>query len=43
MKWSEILEDKTLEDLPYKIEQDQWGNIVMRPASNTALSGHFYP
>ncbi len=34
MKWSEILEDKTLEDLPYKIEQDQWGNIVMSPASN---------
>ena len=34
MKWSEILEDKTLVDLSYKIEQDQWGNIVMSPASN---------
>lgn len=34
MQWSEVMEDKTLADLPYKIEQDEWGNIVMSPASN---------
>lgn len=34
MRWSEVIEDKTLADLPYKIEQDEWGNIVMSPASN---------
>ena len=34
MKWSEVIEDKTLQDLPYKIELNEWGNIVMTPASN---------
>ncbi len=35
MKWSEVLEDKCLEDLPYKIELNEWGKIVMSPASNS--------
>jgi Uma2 family endonuclease len=34
MKWAQVLEDKTLHDLPYKIELNEWGNIEMSPASN---------
>ena len=31
MTWEEILADKTLANLPYRIESDRWGNIVMSP------------
>jgi hypothetical protein len=31
MTWSEICEDKLLATLPYRIESDRWGNIVMSP------------
>ncbi|VFM95247.1 MAG: hypothetical protein BECKG1743D_GA0114223_100455 [Candidatus Kentron sp. G] len=34
MQWSEVCRDKTLQDLPDKIELNEWGNIVMSPASN---------
>ncbi len=34
MKWSEVIAEKNLQDLPYKIELNEWGNIVMSPASN---------
>jgi Uma2 family endonuclease len=34
MEWSKVCEDKTLQNLPYKIELNEWGNIVMTPASN---------
>lgn len=34
MQWSEVLADKSLRDLPYKIELDRYGNIVMSPAGN---------
>lgn len=34
MQWSEVCRDKALQDLPYKIELNEWGNIVMSPASN---------
>jgi Uma2 family endonuclease len=34
MTWQEVCDDKSLQDLPYKIELDQWGRIVMSPASN---------
>ncbi len=34
MKWDQVCEDKLLQDLPYKIELNEWGNIVMSPASN---------
>jgi Uma2 family endonuclease len=34
MQWAEVIADKTLQNLPYKIELDRYGNIVMRPASN---------
>src|SRR5438045_3596069 len=32
MTWEEICEDKLLATLPYRIESDRWGNIVMSPA-----------
>ena len=31
MTWAEICEDKLLAALPYRIESDRWGNIVMSP------------
>lgn len=34
MTWTEICEDKSLENLSYKIETNRFGNIVMSPASN---------
>lgn len=34
MKWAEVLEDKSLQNLSYKIELNEWGQIVMSPASN---------
>lgn len=50
MEWSQVCNDETLRDLPYKIERNEWGNIVMSPASNrhgniqvqiaVALMGH---
>jgi Uma2 family endonuclease len=32
MKWQEICENKYLQDLPFKIELNKWGQIVMSPA-----------
>ena len=29
--WQEICDDPVLADLPYKIESDQWGNVIMSP------------
>jgi len=34
MKWQEVYDDPLLRDLPYKIELNEWGQIVMSPASN---------
>jgi len=34
MQWSDVLADPTLRDLPYKIELNEYGKIVMTPASN---------
>jgi len=34
MNWSEVIADSCLQDLPYKIELNQYGAIVMTPASN---------
>ncbi len=34
MNWQEVCADPTLRDLPYKIELNEWGNIVMSPASS---------
>lgn len=33
MKWQDVLSDKTLQDLPYKIELNEYGKIEMSPAS----------
>ncbi len=34
MQWSDVLADPTLRNLPYKIELNEYGKIVMTPASN---------
>ncbi len=34
MNWTDILADPSLQDLPYKIETNGYGQIVMSPASN---------
>ena len=34
MQWNEVCKESLLQDLPYKIELNEWGNIVMSPASN---------
>lgn len=34
MEWSEVIENETLQNLPFKIELNEWGNIVMSPVSN---------
>jgi Uma2 family endonuclease len=31
MTWAEICDDKVLAALPFRIESDRWGNIVMSP------------
>ena len=35
MTWAEICEDKRLQNLPYRIETDRWGHIVMSPPSQS--------
>jgi Uma2 family endonuclease len=34
LQWADVLKDKSLQNLPYKIELDAKGRIVMTPASN---------
>ena len=34
MQWSEVINDPSLKNLPYKIELNEYGQIVMSPASN---------
>src|SRR4051812_2035295 len=31
MNWQQVVEDPNLQDLPYKIELNEWGQIVMTP------------
>ncbi|MGC8492331.1 MAG: Uma2 family endonuclease [Syntrophobacteraceae bacterium] len=33
MEWHEVVEHPSLQDLPFKIEMNQWGEIVMTPAT----------
>ena len=33
MNWEQVCADASLKDLPYKIELNEWGQIVMSPAS----------
>ena len=44
MQWSDVLADSSLQDLPYKIELDEYGRIVMSPATNrhSELQGDLY-
>ncbi len=34
MGWAELCEDSVLRELPYKIQTDKWGNLMMSPATN---------
>ncbi|NEX22439.1 Uma2 family endonuclease [Thiorhodococcus mannitoliphagus] len=34
MNWQEVCSHPALKDLPFKLETDRWGHIVMTPASN---------
>jgi len=34
MKWQEVIEHPSLQDLPFKIELNEYGKIEMSPASN---------
>jgi Uma2 family endonuclease len=34
VRWAEVITDRTLRDLPYKIELNAWGKIELSPASN---------
>ena len=35
MEWREVVEHPSLRDLPFKIETNEWGKIMMAPASDT--------
>ena len=35
MEWCEVVEHPSLKDLPFKIETNEWGKIVMTPAAVT--------
>ena len=39
MNWQQVCADPHLQDLPYKVELNRFGQIVMSPASNQ--NGHF--
>ena len=34
LTWMDVIEDRSLQDLPYKIELNRYGKIEMSPASN---------
>lgn len=34
MKWQEAIEHPSLQNLPFKIELNEWGNVILSPASN---------
>ena len=34
MNWQEVCDDPLLRNLPYKIELNEWGQVLMSPASN---------
>ena len=38
--WQEICNDPVLADLPYKIESDQWGNVIMSPSAGADHCDH---
>src|SRR5688572_11081495 len=42
LRWTELIHDPTLRDLPYKIELNAWGSIEMSPTSfqHSRVQGH---
>jgi len=34
MNWDNVLENPLLQNLPFKIELNKWGKILMSPAGN---------
>jgi Uma2 family endonuclease len=34
MNWQDVCDDQILRDLPFKIELNEWGQVVMSPASS---------
>lgn len=34
MQWAEVIDNPLLQDMPFKIELNKWGKILMSPASN---------
>lgn len=34
MEWQEVCEHPSLKDMPFKVETNRWGKIVMTPATN---------
>ncbi|HMB93815.1 MAG TPA: Uma2 family endonuclease [Rhodothermales bacterium] len=34
LTWQDVLDHPALQDLPFKIELNEWGQIIMSPASN---------
>ena len=34
MEWADVVDNPLLQDLPFKIELNKWGKILMSPASN---------
>ena len=34
MEWAEVIDNPFLKDLPFKIELNKWGQLLMSPASN---------
>lgn len=34
MEWADVINNPLLKDLPFKIELNKWGKILMSPASN---------
>ena len=41
MNWASVINNPFLKDLPFKIELDKWGRILMSPASNNHGSIQF--
>jgi len=35
MRWQDVCESPELQDLPFKIELNRWGQIIMSPAKNS--------
>ena len=34
MEWQQVIENPFLQNLPFKIELNKWGKVLMSPASN---------